>query len=138
VIASRGIGRGIVKAGFGILLLGGALLAGCVAPASRAPIVAPPVAPPPAPVYSTHGLESVLGRGARAITALFGTPDLDLREGGARKLQFIGPVCVLDVYLYPSGGGDPVATHVDARLPDGRDMDRSSCVAALSRRPEAR
>ena len=62
-----------------------------------------------------------------------------MREGRARKLQFLGPACVLDAYLYPPrGGGDPVVTHVDARLPDGRDMDRSSCVAALSRRREAR
>lgn len=115
-----------------------ALAAACVAPDSRAPRVAPPVAPPPA-TYSTHGLESVIGRGARAITALFGAPDLDVREGAARKLQFLGPACVLDIYLYPPrGGGDPIATHIDARLPDGRDFDRSSCVAALSRRQQAR
>jgi len=80
-----------------------------------------------------------MGRNARGVIALFGTPDLDLREGNARKLQFLGPACVLDVYLYPPrGGGEPIATHVDARLPDGRDMDRSSCAAALSRRQEAR
>ncbi len=131
-------GRGQLGRGYGIVLLA-ALVAGCVAPEAEAPRVARPVAPPPAPAYSTHGLESVMGRGARALTALFGTPDLDVREGAARKLQFLGPACVLDVYLYPPRvGGDPVATHVDARLPDGRDMDRSSCVAALSRRPEAR
>jgi hypothetical protein len=127
-----------VRAGTGTILLGAAALAGCVSAPREAPPVAP-VGPPPAPAYTTHGLESVLGRGVRALTALFGTPDLDVREGGARKLQFGGPVCVLDVYLYPPrGGGDPIATHVDARLPDGRDMDRSSCVSALSRRPEAR
>jgi hypothetical protein len=80
-----------------------------------------------------------MGRNARALTALFGNADLDARDGPARKLQFVGPVCVLDAYLYPSrGGGEPVVTHVDARLPDGRDMDRSSCVAALSRREQAR
>ena len=91
------------------------------------------------PTYCDPGLESVMGRGARALVALFGTPDLDVREGTARKLQFLGPACVLDAYLYPPrGGGEPVVTHVDARLPDGRDMDRSSCVAALSRRLEAR
>lgn len=122
-----------------MILVGGALVAGCVPAERPAQRVAPPVAPPPAPTYSTHGLESVMGRGARGLIALFGAPDLDVREGSARKLQFLGPVCVLDVYLYPPrGGGDPVATHVDARLPDGRDMDRSSCVAALSRRQEAR
>lgn len=117
-----------------------AFAAGCVPRANvPPPAVAPPLAPPPAPTYSTHGLESVMGRGARALIALFGNPDLDIREGTARKLQFAGPVCVLDVYLYPpQGGGEPVATHVDARLPDGRDIDRSSCVAALSRREEAR
>lgn len=132
------MGRGRLKAGFGPLLLA-ALVAGCVAPGAEAPIVAPRVAPPAASAYSTHGLESVIGRGAPALTALFGTPDLDSREGNARKLQFLGPACVLDVYLYaPRAGGDPIATHVDARLPDGRDMDRSSCVAALSRRPQAR
>ncbi|HYN46071.1 MAG TPA: hypothetical protein VES64_05225 [Allosphingosinicella sp.] len=126
-----------MKAVSGIVLLA-ALAGGCVAPAVEAP-VARRVAPPPAPTYSTHGLESVIGRGARGLIALFGTPDLDLREGTARKLQFLGPACVLDVYLYPPrGGGDPIATHVDARLPDGRDMDRSSCVAALTRRQEAR
>jgi len=132
------MGKGRLKAGFGPLLLA-ALTAGCVAPAAEAPGVAPRAAPPAAPAYSTHGLESVIGRGSRALTALFGAPDLDIREGAARKLQFLGPACVLDVYLYASrAGGDPIATHVDARLPDGRDMDRSSCVAALSRRPEAR
>ena len=53
----------------------------------------------------------------------------------ARKLQFLGPNCVLDAYLYPTRrGGDPVVTHVDARHPDGRDIDRAACVDALSRR----
>jgi len=123
-----------MKARFGAVLAAAALAAGCVAPSAELQ-VAPPVAPPPAPAYSTHGLESVIGHGARALTALLGAPGLDVREGNARKLQFLGPACVLDVYLYPPrGGGEPLAAHVDARLPDGRDMDRSSCVAALSRR----
>lgn len=119
--------------------MAGALLAGCVAPAARAPRVAPPVAPPPAPTYSTTGLDSVIGQSARALVALFGAADLDLREGGARKLQFLSPVCVLDAYLYPPrAGAEPIVSHIDARLPDGRDMDRASCIAALSRRQEAR
>ena len=119
--------------------MAGLLAAGCVAPAARAPRVAPPVAPPPAPTYSTTGLDSVVGQSARALVALFGAPDLDLREGGARKLQFLGPVCVLDAYLYPPrAGAEPLVTHIDARLPDGRDIDRASCIAALSRRQEAR
>jgi hypothetical protein len=119
-------------------LLASASLAGCVAPVREAPAVRPSAAPPPA-AYATGGLETVMGRNARALTALFGNPDLDVREGPARKLQFLGPACVLDAYLYaPREGAEPVVTHVDARQPDGRDIDRASCVAALSRREQAR
>ena len=117
------------------LLLGLLVLGGCVAPASEAP---PALVTTPRPVAAT-GLESVLGSTARALTEVFGRPDLELREGQARKLQFLGPACVLDAYLYPPrSGAEPVVTHVDARLPDGREMDRASCVAALSARQPAR
>jgi hypothetical protein len=98
--------------------------------------VAKPVAAKPAPVrvqsYAVTGLESVLGRTARVLETQFGRPDLDIREGPARKLQFSAPACVLDAYLYPpAGGGEPIVTHVDARKPDGSDFDRASCVAAI-------
>jgi hypothetical protein len=120
-------------------LLAGALSVVSFARVQKAPPPAPPPPPPPAPTYSILGLESVIGQNARALVALFGNPDLDVREGGARKLQFLGPACVLDAYLYPPRqGAEPIVSHVDARLPDGRDFDRSSCVAALSRRPQAR
>jgi hypothetical protein len=123
----------------GAIGLGAALLlGGCVSSRVERP-GPPPVQPVRPPTYSVAGLEAVMGRTARALEALFGRPDLDVREGTARKLQFISPVCVLDTYLYPPrGGGDPIVTYLDARLPDGRDMDRASCVAALSRREEAR
>ena len=111
------------------------LLAGCastsaeVAPATQARPVQRPVS------YTSTGLESVLGRTARALEGQFGKPGLDVREGPARKLQFAGPACVLDAYLYPpKGGGEPIVTHLDARMPDGGDIDRASCVAALTRR----
>ncbi len=111
------------------------LLAGCAAPSVQQ---RPPAAAPP-PTFNTAGLESVMGRGAGALQSLFGPADLDVREGAARKLQFIGPACVLDAYLYPNrSGGEAVVAWLDARLPDGRDIDRASCVAALTRRSEAR
>jgi hypothetical protein len=113
------------------------LAAGCAAPAPDRPQAqaARPVAP-----LAIAGLQAVMGQTAGALVGRFGEAALDIREGAARKLQFVGPACVLDAYLYPgnSGGGEPVVTHVDARLPDGRDMDRASCVAALLAARQAR
>lgn len=113
-----------------------ALLGGCAAsvvPPAR-PIAAPPV-PLPSAAVSPVGLERVMGRDERALVTLFGKPDADVREGEARKLQFAGPFCVLDAYLYPrSGGAAPVVTHIDARQGDGSPIDRASCIAALARR----
>lgn len=122
----------------GILLaaLAALPLAACVAPQAPAP---PPTAPAPPPLRP-GGLEAVMGATAQSLIAQFGNPDLDMREGPARKLQFLGPACVLDAYLYPprSGRGEAVVTYVDARQPDGRDMDRASCVAALTAQRQTR
>ncbi|MDP8914761.1 MAG: hypothetical protein M3N39_14465 [Pseudomonadota bacterium] len=113
-------------AGFTLSLL----LAGCAA--TPGPRQSAAAAPSMRPVVSAAGLQAVMGRTAAMLAAQFGRADLDVREGSARKLQFVGPACVLDTYLYPpAGGGEPIVTHVDARLPDGRDMDRASCIAAL-------
>lgn len=81
------------------------------------------------------GLEGVVGVDAKALSRLFGPPRLDVVEGDARKLQFIGTACLLDVYLYPSSRSrEPLATYVDARrASDGRDVDKGACVAALRR-----
>ena len=108
-------------------------LAGCVAPAREAPLV------PAARPMAVTGLESVLGSTARGLVGQFGSAALDLREGNARKLQFVSAVCILDAYLYPPrANAEPVVTYVDARLPDGREMDRASCVAALSAQQASR
>ena len=104
------------------------LLSGCASTATQAP----PAATARPAVQSSAGLEGVMGRNAATLTRSFGTPALDVREGTARKLQFASQVCVLDAYLYPrSGGGEGLVTHVDARRPDGSDIDAASCVAAL-------
>lgn len=108
-----------------------ALLAGCVSAPSGSPPVATPAAARPQPIISG---DPVLGQTAATLQSLFGRPALDVREGAARKLQFSGTTCVLDAYLYPGQGrGDPVVTHVDTRLPDGRDTDRNACIAQLRR-----
>ena len=109
------------------------LAAGCVPKQEPARTAAAPPQPERPQTYTVTGLESVIGRTARMLEAQFGKAQLDVREGSARKLQFAGAACVLDAYLYPpKAGGEPIVTHVDARLPDGRDMDRASCAAALS------
>ena len=102
-------------------------------------------APPPQPVsaapvirYQPIGLERVLGQDAAGLVRLFGDPDADMREGTTRKLQFQGPICVLDAYLYPTGTAPARVTYLDARQPDGSPIDRASCVAALTRRAAAR
>lgn len=115
------------------LFAGLSLLAGC---APSGPVTLSATAPP---VRAEAGLDRVIGKDARALIALFGTPDQDVREAPARKLQYVSTVCVLDAYLYPpSPGREPIVTHLDARLPTGDDIDRASCVAALSRRKAAR
>ena len=98
-------------------------------------------APPPsaassfraAPVMNLPGLEGVIGADVNALQRQFGTARLDVWEGDARKLQFTGEPCVLDVYLYPPApGAEPRATYVDARrASDGLDVDRAACVRAL-------
>ena len=102
----------------------------------RPPAYAPAPTPPPPQVLHMPGLESVIGADAQALVAEFGPPRLDVHEGDARKLQFSGTACVLDIYLYPpSAGEEPRATYVAARREsDGLDVDRAACVAALRRR----
>ncbi|MDB5690988.1 MAG: hypothetical protein JWO81_51 [Alphaproteobacteria bacterium] len=113
------------------------LAAGCVSAAGQQAPAVRRIQPPAPPVYGVTGLETAIGRTARYLETEFGKPDLDIREGQARKLQFSGAACVLDAYLYPPrGGGEPIVTYVDARRPDGTDFDRASCVAALAKARE--
>lgn len=113
-----------------------ALLSACAPRAVQQPPASAgasaPRRPGPPPTRAVAGLEGVIGRTAAILAAQLGRPALDIREGDGRKLQFEGPACILDAYLYPPArGGEPIVTYVDARLPDGRDMDKASCVAAL-------
>ena len=115
-----------------------ALLA-CLAACASGPR---PAAAPPAERAADMreaGLERVIAHTAPQLVDLFGAADLDQREGTSRRMQFVGPACVLDAYLAPKQpGAEPVVSYVDARLPSGDDIDRASCVAALSRRAQAK
>lgn len=108
-------------------------------PAKASPPPPQPVRPPMRyrprnpQVLAAPGLEGVIGADESDLTRQFGPPRLNVWEGDARKLQWVGTACVLDVFLYPGeAGAPPEATYVEARrASDGADVDRAACVAAL-------
>jgi hypothetical protein len=104
------------------------LVAGCAS--------APQQAPPLQPVAAQQSRESgnLLGLTPQDLVGQFGTPALQIHEGASLKLQFRGPSCVMDAYLYPSGtAGTLKVTHIDTRLPSGSDIDQAACVSSLRR-----
>ncbi|MCB2048411.1 MAG: hypothetical protein KDE32_09315 [Novosphingobium sp.] len=100
---------------------------------TRAPVRTPVATPLRDPQFRMEpGLEGVIGATQAQVIGQFGKPRLEVWEGDARKLQFTGTACVLDIYLYPtSRSHDPLATYVEARRSDGRDVDKAACVQAL-------
>jgi hypothetical protein len=124
------------------------LLQACALPAPGPATGSQPVAQPPAVrqpftgapreprIHMMPGLEGVIGATAGELVRQFGNARLDVWEGDARKLQFAGTPCVLDIYLYPtSQSREPIATYVDARRSsDAVAVDRAACVRALKGR----
>lgn len=113
-------------------------LGGCVSGPRSASVPAAPrstIAVVPQ-VMAARGLEGVIGMGAAALTRRFGAPRIDLAEGDARKLQFAGQNCVVDIYLYPvSAGAEPTATHIEARLRQGgAAVDGGACIREVESR----
>lgn len=105
-------------------------------PSTRPPARPParPVATPP-PIVRPVQNNLLIGHSADALARSYGSPRIDVTEGTGRKMQFAGSSCVIDVYFYPpTAGAAPVATHVDARSPDGRDVDVDRCAQSLRRR----
>ncbi len=108
-------------------LIGLALLAGCASTPATV-VTAPPPPPPP-------GMELLLNQLPETAISLLGQPRLDKKEDTSRQLQYVGS-CVLDVWYYPKPGPALVATHADARLPDGRDYAAGECLQQLIRARE--
>jgi len=106
------------------------VIAGCAARPEQPAVVAPPPQPQPAEAGGLTGLT------AQELVGRFGAPALQIREGSSLKLQFRGPRCVMDAYLYPSGSSGALkVTHVDTRLPSGGNMDQAACIFALRNKP---
>ena len=95
---------------------------------------APRLQQTPAPQVPAQPQEtsSLVGLSAQELVGRFGRPALQIREGNSLKLQFRGSRCVMDAYLYPSGGSGALkVTHIDTRLPSGGDIDQAACVLSL-------
>jgi len=104
------------------------VLAGCAA-APQQPVAQPqPVPVTPAEPQTRR----LLGLTAQEIVGQLGNPALQVREGSSLKLQFRTQRCVLDAYLYPSGGGGPLrVTYIDTRTSSGVSTDQAACISAL-------
>ena len=103
------------------------MIAACAPRPQEAPAPAPA-----APAQPQAETSSVLGLTPQELVGRFGRPALQIREGSSLKLQFRGTRCVMDAYLYPSGGSATLkVTHVDTRLPSGGDIDQAACVFSL-------
>lgn len=93
----------------------------------------PQQAPAPEPAPQPQEAGSLVGLTPQELVGRFGRPALQIHEGSSLKLQFRGSRCVLDAYLYPSGGPNTLkVTHVDTRLRSGGDVGQTACVAWLS------
>jgi len=99
-----------------------------------APTPAPEPIQPTAPAPATperHDHRTLNGMTANDLLQHFGRPRLQVREGDGTKIQFAGPSCVLDAYLYPGQGNVPRVTHIEARNLQGGDVDTQTCVYAI-------
>jgi hypothetical protein len=107
------------------------VLSACAARPEQ-PAATPSVPPPVQPLSEERS--GLSGLTTQDLVGRFGTPALQIREGGSLKLQFRGLRCVLDAYLYPSGGSGVLkVTHVDTRAPSGTATDQAACIFALRR-----
>ena len=104
------------------------LLAACAPRPAPTPA---PIPPEPAPTADRHDHRTLNGMTANELIEHFGKPRLQIREGDGTKIQFAGPSCVIDFYLYPSGSGAPRVTHINARNLQGGDVSAQSCVYAI-------
>lgn len=135
-------GSAAVKGAALTLLAGAMLLGGCAGGGKPAPVRPPASAQPRGTVVrvpqvmAPQGLDGVIGASAEALLKRFGTPRIDLTEGDARKLQFAGAQCVLDIFIYPvSAVAQPTATHVAARQRQGgAAADPGACIREVEQR----
>ena len=77
--------------------------------------------------------QQLIGLGPENLEALLGAPGLIRREGEAAIWQYREGACVLDLFLYQSGGG-PRVTYAEARARDGSGTEARPCLNGRLRR----
>lgn len=77
---------------------------------------------------------ALLGMQASSLFFQFGRPDLQVPEGDSLMMQWRGPACILEAYLYPARGGEKATTHIEAADVRGNAVDRDACIRSLERR----
>jgi hypothetical protein len=76
-----------------------------------APLPKPEEPPPPPPLPD---IKDLVGLTATDLTKYFGKPAVDRHESPAEVWHYVGPECVLHLFLYSDGkGGIPVVDHVE-------------------------
>ena len=130
-LASETAGRHKLSMRYSIL--GVLLLAAACAPrpAPAPPPPRPAAAAPTTTAVDRHDHRTLNGMTANELVEHFGRPRLQIREGDGTKLQFAGPNCVLDFFLYPGQGGVPRVSHIDARNLQGSEFNPQACVHAI-------
>jgi hypothetical protein len=110
-----------------LLLLPLLAVAACARVATQTP------APAPAPAVPAQPRESgvLIGLTGNELVSRFGNPALQIREGNSFKIQFRGPLCVLDAFLYPSTGAQFRVTHVETRSRSGTATNQADCIRML-------
>lgn len=101
---------------------------------SEVPAIVPPTvaAPePPKPPEPIPDLESLRGLNAVEVTALLGAPQFQRIDQPARIWQYRTSGCILDLFLYPSAGGELSVDHLETRRLKSPGDDPQSCFAAM-------
>ena len=116
-----------------IIFISLVLLAGCASTPDAEPVRPTTSAPL---LSNTHEHDNLNGMTQVDLVEHLGTPRTQVREGDGLKLQFAGPNCVLDAYLYPpaSGSGAVRVSHTDARNLQGSPSSAKACIASIEGR----
>ena len=83
------------------------------------------------PPAARVAVERLMGANEGTLHNLLGPHQFRRRDPPARLLRYRVKVCLLDLFLYPGEGGELRVTHVEARGPDGKDIEIAPCLDSI-------